>query len=119
MYNKATRKLTIAALVITCCSYCVYTGYRIYAGSRCPEDLENRIFITYTMFGTADFQKETRRHYTNTDIVFNAGSSAIQSLLANKIDATYVGPGPAVNGYMASQGKDLRIISGAASGGAV
>ena len=37
----------------------------------------------------------------------------------SRIDVTYVGPGSAVNGYVASQGKDRRIISGAASGGAV
>ncbi|MGC1928367.1 MAG: ABC transporter substrate-binding protein [Candidatus Nitrosopolaris sp.] len=49
----------------------------------------------------------------------DAGSSAVQALLAKRVDATYVGPGPAVNGYVASQGKDLRIISGAASGGVV
>jgi hypothetical protein len=34
--------------------------------------------------------------------------------LANRIDVIYGGPGPAVNGYVASQGKDPRIISGAA-----
>ena len=32
---------------------------------------------------------------------------------------TYVGPNPAINGYVVSDGKDLRIIAGATSGGAV
>jgi NitT/TauT family transport system substrate-binding protein len=50
---------------------------------------------------------------------FNAGPSAIEALLAKRIDATYVGSNPAINGYIVSGGKDLRIISGAASGGAV
>lgn len=48
---------------------------------------------------------------------FNAGPAAIEALFAGSIDATYVGPSPAVNGYVQSQGKDLRIISGATSGG--
>jgi NitT/TauT family transport system substrate-binding protein len=40
-------------------------------------------------------------------------------LLAKRIDVTYVGPNPAINGYVVSEGKELRIISGASSGGAV
>ncbi|HXG07702.1 MAG TPA: ABC transporter substrate-binding protein, partial [Nitrososphaera sp.] len=51
--------------------------------------------------------------------VFNAGPSAIEALFANQVDVTYVGPNPAINGYMQSDGRALRIISGAASGGAV
>src|SRR5579862_3868724 len=49
---------------------------------------------------------------------FNAGPSAIEALFANAIDMTYVGPNPAVTGYVRSQGDAVRIISGAASGGA-
>ena len=51
--------------------------------------------------------------------VFSAGPSVIEALFANQIDIAYIGPNPAINGYVVSQGKDLRIISGAASGGAV
>jgi len=51
--------------------------------------------------------------------VFNSGPSAIEALLADAIDLTYVGPSPAINGFVRSQGKALRVISGAASGGAV
>ena len=51
--------------------------------------------------------------------VFNAGPSAIEALFANKIDVTYVGPNPAINGYIKSDGEGLRIIAGASSGGAV
>ena len=70
-------------------------------------------------FGSGEFQKELGSSIQVQPYIFNAGSSAIQALLANRIDVTYVGPGPAVNGYVAAQGADLRIISGAASGGAV
>src|ERR1041384_6120766 len=51
--------------------------------------------------------------------VFGAGPSVIEALFANQIDVAYIGPNPAINGYVVSDGKDLRIISGAASGGAV
>jgi NitT/TauT family transport system substrate-binding protein len=50
---------------------------------------------------------------------FNAGPSAIEALFAGAIDATYIGPNPAINGYVQSEGKDLRIIAGATSGGAL
>lgn len=49
---------------------------------------------------------------------FNAGPSAIEALFANAIDMTYVGPNPAVTGYVRSQGAAVRVIAGAASGGA-
>src|SRR3984957_10950552 len=49
---------------------------------------------------------------------FNAGPSAIEALFANAIDLTYVGPNPTVTGYIRSQGEAVRLIAGAASGGA-
>ncbi len=49
---------------------------------------------------------------------FNAGPSAIEALFANAIDLTYVGPNPTVAGYVRSQGEAVRVVAGAASGGA-
>lgn len=49
---------------------------------------------------------------------FNAGPEAIEALFAGAIDLLYVGPNPAVNGYVRSQGDALRIVAGVASGGA-
>src|SRR5207253_9467270 len=49
---------------------------------------------------------------------FNAGPALIEALLAGDIDIGYVGPSPAINGYVKSHGEALRIIAGAASGGA-
>lgn len=48
---------------------------------------------------------------------FNAGPEAIEALFANAIDILYVGPNPAVNGFVRSEGKALRIIAGVAGGG--
>ena len=50
--------------------------------------------------------------------VFNAGPDAVEALLSNSIDATYVGPNPAINAFIQSHGQAIRIISGATSGGA-
>ena len=49
---------------------------------------------------------------------FNAGPAAIEAMLADAIDATYIGPNPAINGWAQSRGDLLRIIAGATSGGA-
>jgi NitT/TauT family transport system substrate-binding protein len=51
--------------------------------------------------------------------VFNAGPSAIEAMFAGQLDLTYIGPNPAINGYVKSKGTALRIIAGATSGGAV
>ena len=50
--------------------------------------------------------------------IFNAGPAEIEALFAEAIDAGYIGPNPAVNGFVQSNGEALRIVSGATSGGA-
>ena len=50
--------------------------------------------------------------------VYNAGPSAIEAILAGSIDLTYVGPNPALNAYSKSGGEEIRIMAGAAAGGA-
>src|SRR5919109_3266827 len=67
--------------------------------------------------GRGDFQKALGDNVEVKTQIFNAGPSAIESLFANQIDVTYIGPNPAINGYVQSNGEALRIISGAASGG--
>lgn len=49
---------------------------------------------------------------------FNAGPSEIEALFAGQVDIGYIGPSPAVNGYVQSRGDALRIAAGAVSGGA-
>ncbi len=50
--------------------------------------------------------------------IYNAGPSAIEAILADSIDLTYVGPNPALNAYSKSRGEEIRILTGAAAGGA-
>jgi NitT/TauT family transport system substrate-binding protein len=69
--------------------------------------------------GNGDYQRALGGNIEIKPYVFNAGPSAIEALFAKQIDASYIGPNPAINGYVVSGGKDVRIISGATSGGAV
>jgi NitT/TauT family transport system substrate-binding protein len=72
-----------------------------------------------------DFQKTIEGNNSNqgkikiNEFVFSAGPSAIEALFGGQIDAAYVGPNPAISGYIASGGEGLRIVSGVASGGSV
>ncbi len=50
--------------------------------------------------------------------IFDSGPQVIESLFANSIDIAYVGPGPAINGFLNSENHNIQILSGAASGGA-
>jgi NitT/TauT family transport system substrate-binding protein len=49
--------------------------------------------------------------------LFDSGPQVIEAMFANEIDLAYVGPGPAINGFLKSDGKSLKILAGAASGG--
>lgn len=49
---------------------------------------------------------------------FNAGPSAVEAILAGSVDVTYIGPNPVLNGYIRSGGEEMRVLAGAAEGGA-
>lgn len=48
---------------------------------------------------------------------FSSGPALIEALFAGEVDVAYLGPSPAINGYVRSKGRALTIISGAAAGG--
>jgi len=50
-------------------------------------------------------------------ILFDSGPQVIESIFAGSVDIAYVGPGPAINGFLKSEHHDVKILSGAASGG--
>ncbi len=49
--------------------------------------------------------------------LFNAGPSVIEAMFAGALDLSWVGPNPAINGYLKSKGEVL-VVAGAAEGGA-
>ncbi len=68
--------------------------------------------------GNGDFQNALGDVKIESQI-FNAGPDEVEALFANRIDVAYVGPNPAINGYLKSDGQGIKIIAGASSGGAV
>jgi NitT/TauT family transport system substrate-binding protein len=49
---------------------------------------------------------------------FSTGTEEATALLAGQLDAAYVGPNPAIKAWQASGGSLIKVISGAATGGA-
>lgn len=68
--------------------------------------------------GDGSFQKALGTGVKIEEHVFNAGPAEIEALLAGEVDIGYIGPVPAINGYVKSEG-GLKIIAGAADAGAV
>ncbi|MGE3859801.1 MAG: ABC transporter substrate-binding protein [Nitrososphaeraceae archaeon] len=69
--------------------------------------------------GNGDFKKVLGENVDIKPFIFNAGPSAIEAIFAKQVDVTYVGPNPAINGYVISNGEAIRAIAGATSGGAI
>src|SRR6266702_2097748 len=49
---------------------------------------------------------------------FSSGTEETTAILSGQLDAAYVGPNPAINAWQKSSGSAIKIISGAATGGA-
>ena len=72
------------------------------------------------LIGIADgtFQAELGPNVKLDAKTFNAGPAVIDALFAGALDAAFIGPSPAINGFVKSDGEALRIVAGGASGGA-
>lgn len=55
---------------------------------------------------------------TLSESVFNAGPAAVEALLSEAVDAVYLGPNPAINAYLRTKRRGLRVVAGAATGAA-
>jgi sulfonate transport system substrate-binding protein len=64
-----------------------------------------------------EFKKALGSNVTLKLSTFNAGSDVVTAILAGALDASFVGPNPAINSYQKTNG-DVRVVSGTASGGA-
>jgi NitT/TauT family transport system substrate-binding protein len=67
--------------------------------------------------GKGWFEQRLGQNVTIQWYTYNAGPSATEGIFANTIDMTYVGPSPALNAYVRSQGSEIRIVAGSANGG--
>jgi NitT/TauT family transport system substrate-binding protein len=51
--------------------------------------------------------------------LFNAGPDVVNAIFAGALDASFIGPNPAINAFSKSNGQAIRIVSGATSAGAL
>jgi NitT/TauT family transport system substrate-binding protein len=63
------------------------------------------------------FQKDLGSTKLTTK-TFNAGPETIEALRGGALDAAFLGPNPAINGFTQTNGSLLRIVAGTTSGGA-
>ena len=129
VYNKAGIKFGIATLIIGIVIVLSLTSTSFTVQSKSLPATTNDILrigyfpnINHAQavigIGNGDFQNALGDVKLESQ-VFNAGPAAIEALFANRIDVAYVGPNPAINGYLKSDGQGLKIIAGVSSGGAV
>jgi NitT/TauT family transport system substrate-binding protein len=64
------------------------------------------------------FEKNFAKNVTLEPKSFNAGPDVITAIFSGALDASFIGPGPSISGFQQSNGDAIRIVSGAASGGA-
>jgi NitT/TauT family transport system substrate-binding protein len=113
-FPKAAAVLAVAALAAAC------------GGSSDASDKPTTLHLGYfpnlthasAVYGVASgtYARELGATKLETQ-TFNAGPAAVEALFAGSIDATYIGPGPAVNAYLKSRGAVV-LVAGATSGGA-
>lgn len=122
--NRKTRTataLTTLGLVMAMLAGCA-SGQAASAADK-GDTLRLGYFATVThapaLVGVSEglIQKELGSTKLQTE-VFNAGPAAVEALSAGAIDATYIGPNPAINTFIKSGGASARVIAGATSGGA-
>lgn len=104
--------------------------FLMVSGSGCSKRTDNAVIrigyfpnITHAqaVIGMADgtFASYLGPNIKIQETLFNAGPSLIEAVFSGDIDIAYVGPSPAINGYVRSGGKALKVISGVASGGSM
>lgn len=102
-------------LVLSACSPDITPGGKAIRVGYFPNITHSQAIIG---LARGDFQQALGQDVTIQATPFNAGPSVIEALFAGQIDLAYIGPNPAINGYVQSQGQSLRIIAGATSAGA-
>lgn len=112
------RKLIIGLLLLIGLGLIVLTPGQ--AGQEIKVGYFPNITHAQAVIGMSDgtFQKTLGSGVVLKKYIFNAGPSVIEAMMAGHLDLAYIGPNPAVNGYIRTRGQLLKIVAGAASGGA-
>jgi NitT/TauT family transport system substrate-binding protein len=127
MRNAGTtrRPLAIAALIALLALLLAACGQSAPAAAGEPVNLRLAFFPNLThavaLVGVERGTfKEALGPNVNLDLkTFNAGPALIEAMFAEEVDIGYIGPNPAINGYVKSKGAALRVIAGSSSGGAL
>ena len=67
---------------------------------------------------TGLFAEALGANVTLESTTFNSGTEVIEAMFSGALDASFIGPNPAINGYAKSNGEEVRIVAGTTSGGA-
>ena len=126
-YVRTPLLVALIAFILVACGNNASSGPPSSTGSQsAPVTIHLGYFPNIThavaLIGIAQgtFKKALGSNVTlDTSKTFNSGPTLIEALFAGSIDIGYVGPSPAVNGYIKSKGAALRVIAGASSGGAL
>ena len=116
--------LLVAAMTLAACGNSTKTAAAGASASSGPVTLTLGYFPNLThataLVGLQKgiFAQTLGSNVTLKTATFNAGPAAVEALFSGAIDASYVGPNPAINAYKQSKGTAIKIISGATSGGA-
>jgi len=118
--NVVFTALAIAAVLL---SAAVLFGYLSTAPSASTLRLGFFPNVTHAqaIYGIAThaFQDAFGTEFSIQPRAFNAGSTAIGALLSDQVDLVFVGPSPTLSGLAVAGPDVLRVIAGAASGGAL
>jgi NitT/TauT family transport system substrate-binding protein len=115
---KTTALLAVAALAAACGGGASADSGKTGAAAELRLGYFPNVTHSSAVYGVASgvYQQQLGSTKLETQ-TFNAGPAAVEALFAGAIDATYVGPGPAVNAFLKSHG-DVVVVAGATSGGA-
>ncbi len=130
LWRALTPLITVGAvaLALVGCSSSGSDGSSVDSTSSTPGQVSGTLRLGYfpnlthapALYGVEKgiFTKDLGSGVTLKPATFNSGTQEGEAILSGAIDAGYIGPNPAVNSFIKSNGDAIRIISGVTSGGA-
>lgn len=130
LWRALTPLITVGAvaLALVGCSSSGSDGSSVDSTSSTPGQVSGTLRLGYfpnlthapALYGVEKgiFTKDLGPGVTLKPATFNSGTQEAEAILSGAIDAGYIGPNPAVNSFIKSNGDAIRIISGVTSGGA-
>ena len=123
-YATAVVTAGLALVAVACGSSATSVGSGATATPSGPVTLRLGYFPNVTHapaivgFEQGLFARDLGAKVTLKPAIFNAGPEAVEALNADSIDATFIGPNPALNLWAKSKGQAIKIVAGSTAGGA-